>query len=93
MLIELKKFYDELEAKQEAVLTKDVDSIVAERVAKLTESIRNEVVSEITAESAILDIKKQTIAEAIEILKQKEEAENPEPVVEEAETTVTFPTN
>lgn len=93
MLIELKKFYDELEAKQEAVLTKDVDSIVAERVAKLTESIRNEVVSEITAESAILDIKKQTISEAIEILKQKEEAENPEPVVEEAETTVTFPTN
>lgn len=93
MLIELKKFYDELEAKQAAVLTKDVDSIVAERVAKLTESIRNEVVSEITAESAILDIKKQTIAEAIEILKQKEEAENPEPVVEEAETTVTFPTN
>lgn len=93
MLIELKKFYDELEAKQAAVLTKDVDSIVAERVAKLTESIRNEVVSEITAESAILDIKKQTIAEAIEILKQKEEAENPEPVVEEAETTVKFPTN
>ena len=93
MLIELKKFYDELEAKQAAVLTKDVDSIVAERVAKLTESIRNEVVSEITAESAILDIKKQTIAEAIEILKQKEESENPEPVVEEAETTVTFPTN
>ncbi|MBO5963918.1 MAG: hypothetical protein J6P97_05495 [Bacteroidales bacterium] len=93
MLIELKKFYDELEAKQAAVLTKDVDSIVAERVAKLTESIRNEVVSEITAESAILDIKKQTIAEAMEILKQKEEAEKTEPEVEEAETTVTFPTN
>lgn len=93
MLIELKKFYDELEAKQAAVLTKDVDSIVAERVAKLTESIRNEVVSEITAESAILDIKRQAIAEAMEILKQKEEAEKAVPVVEETETTVTFPTN
>lgn len=71
MLTELKKFYDNLEAKQEELLSKDVESIVAERVAKLAETIRQEVESEITAEKTVLDIKKQTIAEAMEILQLK----------------------
>lgn len=71
MLNELQKFYDNLKAKKEAVLTKDVDAIVAERVAKLTESIKEEVESEITAELTVLDIKTQAISEAIEILQLK----------------------
>ena len=71
MLTELKKFYDNLEAKQEELLSKDVESIVAERVAKLAETIRQEVESEITAEKTVLDIKKQAISEAMEILQLK----------------------
>ena len=81
MLTELKRFYDNLEEKQEELLRKDVESIVAERVAKLTETIRQEVESEITAEKTILDIKKQAISEVMEILQLKA-AEN-EPIVDE----------
>ncbi len=91
MLIELKKFYDNLEAQHTAALSKDVNSIVAERIAKLTESVRHEVESEIAAELAVLDIKKQTIAEAIEVLQLKA-TEAVEPVVPELEPDVTFST-
>ena len=90
MLMELKKFYESLVAKQEAVSQKDIDSIVAERVAKLTETIRQEVESEITAELTVLDIKKQAIEEAIKVVElapaMKEE------VVEECPTNVTMHT-
>lgn len=72
MLVELNKFYDNLEAQHAAVLSKDINSIVEERIAKLTESVKREVESEIAAELAVLEIKKQTIAEAIEVLQLKE---------------------
>lgn len=91
MLIELKKFYDNLEAQHTAALSKDVNSIVAERIAKLTESVRQEVESEIAAELAVLDIKKQTIAEAINVLQLKAAAVV-EPVVNELDENATFST-
>ena len=91
MLMELKKFYESLVAKQETVSQKDIDSIVAERVAKLTETIRQEVESEITAELTVLDIKKQAIEEAINVLELASAMK--EEVVEECPTNVTMHTN
>lgn len=90
MLMELKKFYEGLVAKQEAVSQKDIDSIVADRVAKLTETIRQEVESEITAELTVLDIKKQAIEEAINVLELASAMK--EEVVEECPTNVTMHT-
>lgn len=91
MLMELKKFYESLVAKQEAVSQKDIDSIVAERVAKLTETVRQEVESEITAELTVLDIKKQAIEEAINVLELASAMK--EEVVEEIQTNVTMQPN
>ena len=91
MLMELKKFYESLVAKQETVSQKDIDSIVAERVAKLTETIRQEVESEITAELTVLDIKKQAIEEAISVLELASAMK--EEVVEEIQTNVTMQPN
>lgn len=90
MLMELKKFYESLVAKQEAVSQKDIDSIVAERVAKLTETVRQEVESEITAELTVLDIKKQAIEEAINVLELA--SAMTDKVVEEFPTNVTMHT-
>lgn len=70
MLNELKKFYDTIEENRVEVLSKDVDAIVAEKLALVAEKIRAEAVNEITAELAVLEIKKQTIAEAIEVLEK-----------------------
>lgn len=90
MLMELKKFYESLVAKQETVSQKDIDSIVAERVAKLTETIRQEVESEITAELTVLDIKKQAIEEAIKVVELA--SVMTDEVVEEIPTNVTMHT-
>lgn len=88
MLMELKKFYESLVAKQETVSQKDIDSIVAERVAKLTETIRQEVESEITAELTVLDIKKQAIEEAIKVVELA--SVMTDEAVEEIQTNVTM---
>ena len=90
MLMELKKFYESLVAKQETVSQKDIDSIVAERVAKLTETIRQEVESEITAELTVLDIKKQAIEEAIKVVELA--SVMTDEAVEEIQTNVTMHT-
>lgn len=75
MLSELKKFYEKLQAERTAVLEKDVDSIVAEKIARQTEVIRAEVLSEINAESTVLAIKIDAISDAIKLVEDTFKAE------------------
>lgn len=89
MLEYLKSFYADLEEKEKQVLSQDVEAIVAERVAGLTEKVREQVVKEVKQSAAVLAIKREAISDVIKLVEEHEKAEevtDTNTVVETTET-------
>ena len=91
MMQELRKFYEKLEAEKAEIEALDVESVVAERLARVAETIREEVAAEKTTKSTVVAIKMEAIADAIKVIESipPAVAENTTNVEEATATTVT----
>ena len=90
MLEYLKSFYADLEEKEKQVLSQDVEAIVAERVAELTEKVREQVVKEVKQSAAVLAIKREAISDVIKLVEEHEKAEEVTDTNTVSETTETI---
>ena len=90
MLEYLKSFYADLEEKEKQVLSQDVEAIVAERVAGLTEKVREQVVKEVKQSAAVLAIKREAISDVIKLVEEHEKAEEVTETNTVVETTETI---
>lgn len=91
MMQELRKFYEKLEAEKAEIEALDVEAVVTERLARIAESIRNEVEAEKTTKSTVVSIKMEAIADAIKVIESipTAVAEDTTNVEETTATTVT----
>lgn len=73
----LNRFLEELKEKKSEIENRDIESIVTERMCKIEEQIRDEELARRDADLKVVEIKIETIEEAVSII-EEDERENPE---------------